>query len=174
MIDRSLLILEDWAHNVSFDPVEIDKERGVILEEWRLGLGADERIQDAQFPILLKGSRYAERLPIGRPEIIQNVNHARLKQFYADWYRPDLMAVVAVGDFDKAAVEAQIRTRFGGIPPAKSPKPRPDYTVPEQPGTVYSIITEARVENGETVYLDRFGNIIQLTELLALRDKFFK
>src|SRR5215210_1436549 len=110
VIDRSLLILEDWAHNVSFDPVEIDKERGVILEEWRLGLGAEERIQDAQFPILLKGSRYAERLPIGKPEIIQHVNRARLKQFYTDWYRPDLMAVVAVGDFDKSAVEAQIKS----------------------------------------------------------------
>src|SRR5712691_2305592 len=108
VIDRSLLILEDWAHDVSFDPVEIDKERGVILEEWRLGLGADERIQDAQFPILLKGSRYAERLPIGKPEIIQNVNPARLRQFYADWYRPDLMAVVAVGDFDKSTIEAQV------------------------------------------------------------------
>src|SRR2546422_4542258 len=120
VIGRSLVILEDWAHNVSFDPVEIDKERGVILEEWRLGLGADERIQDAQFPILLKGSRYAERLPIGKPEIIQNVNPARLKQFYADWYRPDLMAVVAVGDFDKSTIEAQVRSHFGSIPVASS------------------------------------------------------
>ncbi len=142
VIDRSLLILEDWASNVSFDPVEIDKERGVILEEWRLGLGADERIQDAQFPILLKGSRYAERLPIGKPEIIQNVNHARLKQFYTDWYRPDLMAVVAVGDFDKSTIEAQIRSHFGSIPVASSPKPRPAYAVPDQPGTVYSVITD--------------------------------
>ena len=130
---------------MSFDPVEIDKERGVILEEWRLGLGAGERIQDAQFPVLLKGSRYAERLPIGKPEIIQNVNHDRLKQFYADWYRPDLMAVVAVGDFDKAAIEAQIRSRFGAIPAAASPKPRPAYTVPDQPGTVYSVITDPEV-----------------------------
>ena len=71
VIDRSLLILEDWAHAVSFDPDEIDKERGVILEEWRLGLGADARMQDAQLPVLLKGSRYAERLPIGKPEIIR-------------------------------------------------------------------------------------------------------
>ena len=62
VIDRSLLILEDWAHNVSFDPAEIDKERGVILEEWRLGLGAEARMRDAQLPVLLKGSRYAERL----------------------------------------------------------------------------------------------------------------
>ncbi len=142
VIDRSLTILEDFAHAVSFDPVEIDKERGVILEEWRLGLGASERIQDAQFPILLKGSRYAERLPIGKPDIIRNVNHDRLKQFYTDWYRPDLMAVIAVGDFDKSAIEAQIKTRFASIPPGASPKPRPDYAVPEQPGTVYSVITD--------------------------------
>jgi zinc protease len=142
VIDRSLLILEDWAHNVTFDPVEIDKERGVILEEWRLGLGADERIQDAQFPILLKGSRYAERLPIGKPEIIQNVNYTRLKQFYTDWYRPDLMAVVIVGDFDKSTIEAQVRSRFGSVPVASSPKPRLAFTVPDQPGTVYSVITD--------------------------------
>jgi zinc protease len=142
VIDRSLLILEDWARNVWFDPMEIDKERGVILEEWRLGLGADERIQDAQFPLLLKGSRYAERLPIGKPEIIKNVNHDRLKQFYADWYRPDLMAVIAVGDFDKSAVEAQVRSHFSSIPAASSPKSRPAYAVPDQPGTVYSVITD--------------------------------
>jgi zinc protease len=124
VIGRSLLILEDWARNVSFDPVEIEKERGVILEEWRLGLGASERVQTAQFPLMFKGSRYAERLPIGRPEIIQNATPARLKQFYTDWYRPDLMAVVAVGDFDKSAIEAQIRSRFSTIPRAPAPKPR--------------------------------------------------
>ena len=142
VIDRSLLILEDWARDVSFDPVEIDKERGVILEEWRLGLGAGERIQNAQFPILLKGSRYAERLPIGSPDIIQNVSHDRLKQFYTDWYRPDLMAVVAVGDFDRSTIEAQIRSHFSSIPEASSPRPRPAYAVPDQPGTVYSVITD--------------------------------
>ena len=147
VIDRSLLILEDWARDVSFDPVEIDKERGVILEEWRLGLGAAERIQNAQFPILLKGSRYAERLPIGRPDIIQNVSHDRLKQFYADWYRPDLMAVVAVGDFDASIIEAQIRSHFGSIPEASSPKPRPAYAVPDQPGTVFSVITDPEATN---------------------------
>ncbi len=147
VIDRSLLILEDFARDVSFDPVEIDKERGVILEEWRLGLGADERIQNAQFPILFKGSRYAERLPIGRPDIIENVNHDRLKQFYADWYRPDLMAVVAVGDFDKSMIEARIRSHFGSIPAASSPRPRPAYAVPDQPGTVYSVITDPEATN---------------------------
>src|SRR5438552_2907232 len=90
VIDRSLLIMEDWAHNVSFEAAEIEKERGVVLEEWRLGLGAASRLRDAQMPILLKGARYADRSPIGRPEIIQNVSLARLRQFYTDWYRHDL------------------------------------------------------------------------------------
>jgi zinc protease len=142
VMDRSFLIMEDWARSVSFDPAAINKERGVILEEWRLGLGADERIQDTQFPILLNGSRYAERLPIGKPEIIEHVNHDRLKQFYADWYRPDLMAVIAVGDFDKAAIEAQIKLHFDSIPAAASPKRRPAYAVPDQPGTRYSVVTD--------------------------------
>ena len=100
-------------------------------------------IQDAQFPLLLKGSRYADRLPIGNPDIIRNVNHDRLKQFYADWYRPDLMAVVAVGDFKKADIEFQIRAHFGSIPAPSSPRPRPTFTVPDQQGTeVRSIVTD--------------------------------
>ena len=82
VIDRSLLILEDWAHAVSFEPAEIDKERGVILEEWRVGLGAGARMLDVQLPVLLKGSRYAERLPIGKPEIIRTFPYDRLKKFY--------------------------------------------------------------------------------------------
>ena len=142
VIDRALLALEDWAHNVTFDPTEIEKERGVILEEWRLGLGAGERISDKQFPMLLKGSRYAERLPIGTPEIIQNANPVRLRQFYADWYRPDLMAVVIVGDIDKAAVEAMIKAHFAPIPTKLSPKARPAFPVPDQSGTVYATITD--------------------------------
>ncbi|MGH9147633.1 MAG: M16 family metallopeptidase, partial [Vicinamibacterales bacterium] len=142
VIEKSLAVLEDFAHRVTFDPEEIDKERGVILEEWRLGLGAGARIQDAEFPVLLKGSRYAERLPIGKPEIIRSVSYDRLKQFYTDWYRPDTMAVIVVGDFNKAAIEAQITSRFGAIPMPSSPRQRPTYTVPDQRGTTYSIITD--------------------------------
>jgi zinc protease len=142
VIDRSMLILEDWAQNVTFDPVEVDKERGVILEEWRLGLGASARMLDTQLPILLKGSRYAERLPIGKPDTLQNFAHERLKKFYADWYRPDLMAVVAVGDFDVAAVETLIKSHFGPIPAAKAPRPRTVYDVPGHPGTLYAIASD--------------------------------
>jgi zinc protease len=142
VIDRSLLIMEDWAHNVSFDPAAIERERGVVLEEWRLGLGADSRLRDAQMPVLLKGARYADRSPIGRPEIIQNVTPARLKQFYTDWYRPDLMAVIAVGDFDPAAMEAMIVAHFEPIPKAVAPKSRTVYTVPPHDETLYSLVAD--------------------------------
>ena len=117
-MDRAFLILEDWAHNVTFDDTEIDKERGVVMEEWRIRRGAGARMLDKLFPVMLKGSRYADRLPIGKPEIIQGAKYERLKKFYSDWYRPDLMAVVAVGDFDKAAIEKMITAHFGSIPAA--------------------------------------------------------
>ena len=142
VLDKSFLVLEDWAHNVSFDAKEIEKERGVIMEEWRLRRGAGARTQDKEFPILLKGSRYADRIPIGKTEIIQNFKPDVLKRFYADWYRPDLMAVVAVGDFDPAAIEALIKTHFA---PLQSPRPerkRLTYDVPNHSGTIYAIVTD--------------------------------
>jgi zinc protease len=107
-----------------------------------MGRGASARIQDQQFPVLLKGARYADRLPIGKKDVIETFKHERLKQFYADWYRPDLMAVVAVGDFEKPAVESLIKKHFGSLPAAPSPKPRPTYPVPDHPGTLYAIATD--------------------------------
>ncbi len=142
VLDKAFLILEDWAHNVSFDPAEIAKERGVVMEEWRLGLGAGRRIQDKQLPVLLKDSRYAVRLPIGKPEVIQNAKPERLTQFYHDWYRPDLMAVVAVGDFDKAAIEGMIRSHFSPLQNPKGEKKRTFYPVPDHAGTLYTITSD--------------------------------
>ncbi len=139
ILDKAVAILEDWAHNVSFDPTEIDKERGVVMEEWRLGRGAEGRLRDKQFPVLLAGSRYADRLPIGLPEIIQNFKPERVTSFYHDWYRPDLMGVIAVGDFDPVAMQQRISQHFASLPPAKSPRPRPLYTIPDHPGTRYAI-----------------------------------
>jgi zinc protease len=153
MMDRALLILEDWAHNLSFDPTEIEKERGVVMEEWRLGRGAGRRMLDKIFPVILKGSRYADRLPIGKPEIIQNGKQERLKQFYADWYRPDLMAVVAVGDFDKAAMEKMFTNHFASIPAATSPRPRQTYDVPDHSETAYAIATDKEA-NTTSVEID--------------------
>lgn len=142
VLGKAMLILEDWAHNVSFDPAEIDKERGVIIEEWRLRRGAGARMMDQQLPTLLKGSQYAERLPIGTIENLQTFKHESLTRFYKDWYRPDLMSVVAVGDFDKAAVQQLITKHFGGLSKPASARPRPNVPVPPQPGTLYAIASD--------------------------------
>ncbi|HEY6045045.1 MAG TPA: insulinase family protein [Pyrinomonadaceae bacterium] len=145
-LDRAFQVLEDWAHNLSFDPAEIEKEHGVVMEEWRLGRGSGQRMLDKIFPVILKDSRYAARLPIGKPEIIQNGKVERLKQFYADWYRPDLMAVVAVGDFDKAAIEKMVTTHFASIPGVKNPRPRTEYDVPGHAETSYAIATDKEAD----------------------------
>lgn len=147
VLARAMLILEDWAHNVSFDPVEIDKERGVIIEEWRLRRGAGARMMDQQFPTLLKGSQYADRLPIGTIENLQTFKHESLTRFYRDWYRPDLMAVVAVGDFDKTAVQQLITKHFASLPKATSPRPRPTVAVPPHPGTLYAVASDEEATN---------------------------
>ena len=147
VLDRAFLILEDWAHGLTFDPAEIDKERGVIKEEWRIRRGAGARMQDKQLPVLLKGSRYAERIPIGTVEVIDNFKHERLIQFYKDWYRPDLMTVIAVGDFDPAVIETLVKTHFEGIPAARARKARPSYAVPDHPGTLYAIATDPEATN---------------------------
>jgi len=139
---KAMQILEDWAHQVSFEPVEIDKERGVIVEEWRLGRGADARMRDKFFPVILKGSQYAKRLPIGTKESIEKSPYSELTKFYKDWYRPDLQAVIVVGDIDIAATEKMIQDHFGKIPAAKTPKPRTKFGVPAFPETRTSILTD--------------------------------
>ncbi|HKR11137.1 MAG TPA: insulinase family protein [Pyrinomonadaceae bacterium] len=146
-MERAFQVLQDWAQNVTFDPAEIDKERGVVMEEWRIRRGAGARAQEKLFPIMFKGSRYANRLPIGMPDIIQKAKPERLTQFYKDWYRPDLMAVVAVGDFDKAAIEKLVKTNFESLPKAASPRPREIYDVPDRVDTGFAISTDKEMGN---------------------------
>ena len=123
-------ILEDWAQGQVFDPDEVDKERGVVIEEWRGRRGAQARMQDEQFPVMFEGSLYAERLPIGKPEILESAPPEVLRRFYEDWYRPDLMAVVAVGDFDGGEIEAVIQERFSDLRTPADPRPRIDAEIP--------------------------------------------
>ena len=146
VVQTSFLILEDWAQGVTFDPKAVEKERGIIIEEWRLGQGADERMREKQFPVLLRGSRYAERDPIGKKEIIETFPVETLKRFYRTWYRPDLMAVIAVGDLDKDAVEALIKKHFGPMTvPANAP-PRPTYPVPDHDDTLFAIVPDKEAD----------------------------
>ncbi|PYR72489.1 MAG: hypothetical protein DMF86_23430 [Acidobacteria bacterium] len=115
VVERGLQALADFGGGLALDPKEIDKERGVVIEEWRGGLGAGSRIRDKQIPLLYNKSRYAERLPIGKPEVLRTFKPERLRAFYDAFYRPDRMAVVAVGDMDPATLEAAIRAAFGTL-----------------------------------------------------------
>ena len=157
---KSFVVLEDWAHNLLFDPTEIDKERGVIIEEWRLRRGAAARMQDKQYPILLQGSRYADRNVIGTTQNLETFKYDTLTRFYRDWYRPDLMTVIAVGDFDKAAVEKLIQQHFASIPAVKNPRPRPTFPVPAHAETLYAIATDKEAP----------GTTVAVYNKLPLRD----
>lgn len=154
LFDKGMLILRDWANGVTFDGEEIDKERGVVESEWRSRLSPDQRMQNEYFPILYKGSQYANRLPIGDPDIINNADYETVKRFYKDWYRPDLMAVVVVGDIDPAKVEGQIESLFGDIAPHPNPRPREKFDVPHHPETLVSVVSdkEASFTNVQIMY----------------------
>ncbi|WP_339607857.1 insulinase family protein [uncultured Roseivirga sp.] len=141
-IDKALTVLSDWAHNATFDNEEIDKERGVVMEEWRLGRGASQRMREETWPVVLQGSRYAERLPIGKETVLQNFKYDAAKRYYRDWYRPDLMAIVAVGDFDLAEMEAKIKSYFGSMENPKKPKERKYYDLPPFKGTRIAVATD--------------------------------
>lgn len=142
LLKKGFQVMEDWAHQVTFDSAEIDKERGVIIEEWRLGRGPWQRMRDKYLPVLFKDSRYADRLPIGKKEILESFPYDTLRKFYHDWYRPDLMALVVVGDIDPEVAEQQIKEHFSGIATAVNPKLRTEYQVPDQPVTMVNVSTD--------------------------------
>ena len=142
VLDRALLVLEDWAQSATFDQSGIDRERGIVLAEWRLHLDAEERTQDKVLRAQLAGSRYADRAPIGKPEIIEHAQREQLLRFYHDWYRPDLMAVIVVGDIDRDTVAAMIKEHFASLSAPSPERPRPTFDVPEHRGTRYAIVTD--------------------------------
>lgn len=142
LIDSAFMVIEDWAHNLTLDGVEIDKERGVIREEWRLGLGADDRMRKQYFPIIFKDSRYANRLPIGQLGVIDTAAYESLRSYYRDWYRPNNQAVIVVGDIDPAIAEAKIIQHFASLKnPANAPE-RMKFTVPKNKEPLVAITTD--------------------------------
>jgi zinc protease len=142
ILAKGMTALGDYAGGLTLSPEEIDKERPVVIEEWRLGLGASSRIRDKQFPILFYQSRYAQRLPIGKPEIIRTAPPERLRAFYDTWYRPDHMAVVAVGDIDAAKMEQDIRATFAPLTARAPAAPEPDRTVPLHQQMLVNVTTD--------------------------------
>ncbi len=154
LLNKGLLVLEDWAGGISFDHEEIDKERGVIESEWRSRLSANQRMFNEYLPVMYYGSRYAERLPIGKLEIIRHAPYEAVKRFYKDWYRPDLMGVIIVGDIDLDQMEQEVKTRFGKLKNPASPRKHQQYDVPKHKETFVSIVTdkEAPFTNVQLMY----------------------
>ncbi len=141
-ISKGFQVMEEWAHLVSMEDTEIEKERGVILEERRLGLGADERMRLQYEPVILQGSRYAERFIIGKEEVLKNFPPDTLRAFYKSWYRPDNMALVAVGDIDLKTLEEMMNAHFARIPKAGGSINKTEYDVPDNKKPLISIVTD--------------------------------
>jgi len=142
LVEKAFTILEEWASAVTYDEKEIDKERGVVVEEWRLGRGASMRVLDKHLPKLLYNSQYAKRFVIGKKEIIEGAPYQTIRRFYRDWYRPELMAVVAVGDFDKATMEKLIKNHFAKLTNRNPSRERKQYTVPDHEQPLASVATD--------------------------------
>ncbi|UOX34385.1 insulinase family protein [Flavobacterium sediminilitoris] len=138
-LEKGFQIIEDWAFNTTLTPEEIDKERGVVLEEYRLGLGADKRMMGRFMPKMMYNSQYAKRLPIGQKEILENFTYDKLTSFYKDWYRPNLMSVVVVGDIDVAEMEKKIKDHFSSYKNPKKEKPRKMFEVPNHKETFIAV-----------------------------------
>jgi zinc protease len=148
VLETGLQILRDWATDITLDSAEIEKERGVVIEEWRRSRGAGARISDRQFPFLFAGSRYADRLPIGDLETLRTFAPETLRRFYQRWYRPELMAVVAVGEFDPREMERRIIAEFGGVPAAEGPE-RAEVTMPFPDSTRYMVTVDPEVPRAQ-------------------------
>src|SRR5690606_32241530 len=146
LVDRALPALADFAGGITLDPAEIDKERGVVIEEWRLRLGASWRILEKQAPVLYHESRYAERLPIGSPEVLKTFPPERLRAFYDTWYRPDRMAVIVVGDVQPDVIRSRIEELFGSLRPRAPSQPEPPRGVPPHAETLVSVATDPEAQ----------------------------
>lgn len=149
--EKGFQVLEDWAHQVTYDEEEINKERGVVIEEQRLGRGASQRMRDEWLPILFTDSQYAVRLPIGELEVLESDNNEPVRRFYKDWYRPDLMSVIAVGDFDPDYVKGLIEKHFATIPKAESPRERQYFDVPDHSEPLFAISTDPEASYTQVV-----------------------
>lgn len=145
--DSCLLILHDWTGFLSLTDSAIAKERGVIREEWRTRQDAQARLWEQQLPKMYPGSRYANRLPIGSIEVIENFKPDELRAYYKKWYRPDQQAVIIVGDVDMAEVERKVHEMFGDIPAPVNPAERKEVEVPDNDKPLVSVATDKEASN---------------------------
>ncbi len=145
-LEKGLQVLYDWASQVTDSEEEFEKERGVVYEEYRGDLGADERMRQKYLPVLLHNSKYAERLPIGKTDVIQNAPVEALQRFRSDWYRPGMEAIIVVGDFDQQEMVERIKEKFSDIPAKKNPRKKEYFDIPEHDSTLVSIVTDKEAQ----------------------------
>jgi zinc protease len=170
LVDKAMLVLEDWAQGLSFDNNEIDKERGVVIEEWRLRSGAMTRTMEEVIPVMVNGAKYGQRSPIGKVEILKNFKYEAVKNFYAKWYRPDLMAVILVGDIDPVKMEAEIKSRFSKVPAKPNPTPRPFIKIPDHDDVRAKVFIDSESQFNLLQVLFKHDNFPYKTEADYRRD----
>lgn len=162
-IDSSLLILHDWSNFVSLENAEIDQERGVIREEWRQGRNAARRIMQARNQVLMANSQYAIRDVIGDTAVINNFKYDVLRAYYKKWYRPDLQAIMVVGDVNVDQIEAKIKKLFSDIPAPVNPTPRKYYSIPDNEKPLVGVFTDPEMTS---------TMILMLWKRAAMPDEF--
>jgi len=145
-MEKGLQVLYDWASQNTDSDEEINNERGIIHEEWRMGRGAEERMRKEWYPVFLHNSKYAERDPIGKMEIVDNCPPEALRRFRNDWYRPDLQAVVVVGDFNQEEMVKTVKEKFSAIPVSKNPREKKYFEIPDHKETLVKIVTDKEAQ----------------------------
>ncbi len=141
-LDSGFKVIEDWAFNATLSDKQIDKERGVVLEELRLGLGPDKRMMDRYLPKIMYKSHYAKRLPIGDKKLIETFTYDKIRRFHKDWYRPNLMAIIVVGDIDVDDIEKRIKENFSKYKNPENERERKVFDVPVHEQTLVAIESE--------------------------------
>jgi len=162
-IDMGINILYGWAHGLLYDPKEIDDERGVISEEWRMGNSADDRMRKKWFPVAFNNSLYAKRLPIGQIEIIQNFKPETIRRFYNDWYRTDLQAVIVVGDIDVDAMEKQIKEKFSALPVKENPRAKIVPPIENNKEPLVCVCTDKEAGGNQVMMIRKFPHKVMTT-----------
>lgn len=142
LVDSVLLVLHDWSNGILLEDEELEKERGVIREEWRTGGGAQFRLWKKMLPVMYKDSKYANRLPIGSIDVINNFKPEEIRAYYKKWYRPDLQGIIVVGDFDLDNMETKVKELFNKIPAQENPATREYFPVPDNDTPIVSIATD--------------------------------
>lgn len=152
-VEKGYLILSDWASEITASDEALEAERGVIIEEWRGRRGGRARVRDQQYPVMFPGSRYAERLPIGTLEVLETFEFDRLRDFYREWYRPELMSVVAVGDLDVEATRTKLEKYFADIEPPDEARERREFLHPSHGEISVGVLSDPELTSSDVMMM---------------------